>query len=234
MALAVGAVAQQNTSASNGCMSGYYPGSDTVVLTIPYTYAQSMSIIGSFKNLTWSGNPDDTVTLNGTDNTVGTSRSYDNSGAHIVETLTTYSKPAAGPYLEIHKLGLTSIAAVNLSAYADFDGTTVVPTCNGRASIFNLTINFCANNISVAASVFHTVHLTDIQTVGVFLGGQNFSSCDRLSNGTANGTATGNATGTATMSGAGKPTITASDAVKRVGPVATVILLGFGVLVWVF
>ena len=60
---AVGAVLAQ----TNGCMSGYGPGTDTVLFTTPYTYQQVMSIIGSFKNLTWSGNPDNTVTLDGVD-----------------------------------------------------------------------------------------------------------------------------------------------------------------------
>lgn len=50
---------------SNGCQPGYEFGTDTVLFTTPYTYAQVMSIIGSYKNLTWSGNPDDTVTLDG-------------------------------------------------------------------------------------------------------------------------------------------------------------------------
>jgi len=50
---------------SNGCQPGYEFGTDTVLFTTPYTYAQVMSIIGSYKNLTWSGNPDNTVTLDG-------------------------------------------------------------------------------------------------------------------------------------------------------------------------
>ena len=58
---AVGVVLAQ----TNGCMSGFSPGTDTVLFTTPYTYQQVMSIIGSFKNLTWSGNPDNTVTLDG-------------------------------------------------------------------------------------------------------------------------------------------------------------------------
>ena len=36
----------------DGCVDGYSPGTDTVLLTIPYTYNQVLSIIGSFKNLT--------------------------------------------------------------------------------------------------------------------------------------------------------------------------------------
>lgn len=62
--LALGVLAAaQNVTVPSDCVAGFYPGVDTVVITIPYTYQQSMSIIGSYKNLTWSGNPDNTVTL---------------------------------------------------------------------------------------------------------------------------------------------------------------------------
>ena len=37
----------------DGCIDGYTAGSDTVLYTVPYTYKQVLSIIGSFKNLTW-------------------------------------------------------------------------------------------------------------------------------------------------------------------------------------
>jgi hypothetical protein len=67
---------------SNGCKPGFMKGRDEVIFTLPYTYAQVISIIGSFRNITWSGSPYDTVTLNGTDNTVGTARTYDLAGAH--------------------------------------------------------------------------------------------------------------------------------------------------------
>lgn len=46
-----------------GCVDGYSAGTDTVLYSVPYPYAQVMSIIGSFKNLTWSGNPDNTVMI---------------------------------------------------------------------------------------------------------------------------------------------------------------------------
>lgn len=39
----------------DGCIDGYTAGSDTVIYTVPYTYKQVLSIIGSFKNLTWWG-----------------------------------------------------------------------------------------------------------------------------------------------------------------------------------
>jgi hypothetical protein len=53
----VGVFAQDNSSTANGCNNGYYPGTDTVIFTTPYTYAQVMSIIGDYQNLTWSGSP---------------------------------------------------------------------------------------------------------------------------------------------------------------------------------
>jgi hypothetical protein len=173
---AAGIASQNNASAVNGCKGGFYPGTDTVIFTVPYTYAQVMSIIGDYQNLTWSGSPAGSVTLNGTDNTVGTARTYDIAGAHVVETITTYSKPPNGPYEEIHTLELLTIPSADVSFYGDYDGTTVTPVCNGAANTFNFTINFCASNATVAAAILHMLHLTDAQTVGVFLGGQNFSS----------------------------------------------------------
>jgi len=87
-------------------------------------------------------------------------------------------------------LALLTIPSANTSFYGDYDGTTVTPACNGAASMFNFTINFCASNATLAGSVLHMLHLTDAQTVGVFLGGQNFSSCAALSNSSATSTST--------------------------------------------
>jgi hypothetical protein len=187
LCLGAAVVAVQNTSSiANDCNKGFFPGTDTTIFTVPYTYAQVLSIIGDYKNISWSGSPYDTVTLNGTDNAVGTARFYSLDGASVVETITTYSKPVNGPYEEIHVLNTITIPSLNLSAYADYDGTTVVPVCNGAASTFNFTVNFCATNPSVAAAAFHSLHLTDAETVGVFLGGGNFSSCAALANGATN------------------------------------------------
>ncbi len=188
----------------NGCVDGYTAGTDTVLYTVPYTYTQVLSIIGSFKNLTWSGNPDNTVTLNGTDNTIGTARTYDTAGAHVVETLTVYDKPAAGPYDEVHTLAPLSIPMANVSFYGDYDGTTATPTCEGTATAFNFTINFCATNATLAAGILHMLHLTDAETVGVFLGGQNFTSCAAI-----NSTSAGNSTSSNTTLTMGSPSTAA-------------------------
>ena len=177
----------------NGCAPGYFPGSDTVIYTVPYTYTQVLSIIGNYTNLTWSGSPDNSVTTNNsqalaTNNwTPGTGRTYDIAGAHVIETITEYTKPADGPYVEIHTLAPLNVPSANVSFYGDFDGQVWKPICNGLATWTNFTINFCATNASLAATVLHGLHLTDAETVGVFLGGQNFTSCGAL--GAGNGTA---------------------------------------------
>jgi hypothetical protein len=217
---AAGIAAQNNASSANGCNDGFYPGTDTVIFTVPYTYAQVMSIIGDYQNLTWSGSPAGSVTLNGTDNTVGTARTYDIAGAHVVETITTYSKPPNGPYEEIHVLALLTIPSANVSFYGDYDGTTVTPICNGAASTFNFTINFCASNATLAGTVLHMIHLTDAQTVGVFLGGQNFSSCAALSSSTATSTST-------------PPMVTASSATTYMVSTSTLVLVAGGLVAWV-
>jgi hypothetical protein len=215
-----GVLAQHNASTANGCSDGFYPGTDTVIFTVPYTYAQVMSIIGDYKNITWSGSPYDSVTLNGTDNTVGTARTYDIDGAHVVETITTYSKPPNGPYEEIHTLELLTIPSANISFYGGYDGTTVTPICNGAASTFNFTINFCATNATLAGSILHTIHLTDAQTVGVFLGGQNFSSCGNI-----------NSTATSTSSPTSTPSMVTTNTANRNGISTMIYILVAGCLV---
>lgn len=209
---ATGIMAQNNASSPNGCSYGFYPGTDTVIFTVPYTYAQVMSIIGDYQYLTWSGSPAGSVTLNGTDDTVGTARTYDIAGAHVTETITAYSKPPNGPYEEIHTLDLLTIPSANVSFYGDYDGTTVTPICNGGASTFNFTINFCASNATIATGILHMLHLTDAQTVGVFLGGQNFSSCVALSSSTATTTST-------------PPMVTANSATLYTASTSTFILV---------
>lgn len=183
----------------NGCVDGYSAGSDTVLYTVPYTYSKVLSVIGSYKNLTWSGNPDDTVTLNGTNNEVGTARTYETSGAHVAETITVYDKPAVGPYEEIHTLAPLSIPTYNVSFYADYDGTTATPICNGAATAFNFTIYFCATNVSTAAAIVHMLHMTDAQTVGVYLGNQNFTSCAAINSTSTEKTASNSTLSNITM-----------------------------------
>jgi hypothetical protein len=115
LVLPVLAAAQQVTIPTT-CTDGFTAGTDTVIFTVPYTYNQVISIIGSYKNLTWSGNPDNTVTLNGTDNTVGTARTYDTAGAHVIETILEYSKPPSpGPYNEVHNTAVRSLPNPALS-----------------------------------------------------------------------------------------------------------------------
>lgn len=211
----------------DGCIDGYSAGTDTVVFTVPYTYTQVLSIIGSYKNLTWSGNPDDTVTLNGIDNTVGTARNYESAGANVTETITVYDKPVNGPYEEIHTLAPLTIPAANVSFYGDYDGATATPTCNGAATAFNFTIDFCATNATLAAGLLHMIHLTDAQTVGIFLGGRNFSSCAAISssNTTSSNVTTTMGSPMATFTG-GATALLVKAFVAGIGALVVVCLIG--------
>lgn len=169
------------------------------------------------------------VTLNGTDNTVGTARTYDIAGAHVVETITTYQKPVAGPYNEVHTVAPASIPAANFSFYSAYDGATVTSICGGTASQFNLTIDFCATDALLAATTLHMLHVTDATTVGVFLGGQNFTSCAAIDS-TSSTNATTNS-GNATMSSGPQPsTFTGQASLKNanaltIGLVALIAIL---------
>jgi hypothetical protein len=197
---------------ANGCTEGYYPGTDTVLYTVPYTYGQVLSIIGNYTNLTWSGSPDNSVTSNSTNWVPGTARFYDVAGAHVIETITVYDKPANGPYVEVHTLAPLTVPSYNVSFYGDFDGQVWTPICDGKATTTNFTINFCATNATVAATVLHGLHMTDAETVGKFLGGMNFTSCAALGS-NASATTTGGTTmftGGASRKGGGRTVVVAT------------------------
>jgi hypothetical protein len=117
-------------------------------------------------------------------------------------------------------LALLTIPSANVSFYGDYDGTTVTPVCNGAASTFNFTINFCASNATLAGAILHMLHLTDAQTVGIFLGDQNFSSCAALSNSTA----------TSTLM---PSMVTANSATTYMASILTPMLVVGGLLAWV-
>lgn len=193
----------QNVTVPTTCMGNLTAGTDEVLFTVPYTYSEVMSIIGSYQNLTWSGNPPNTVKLNGSDNTVGTARTYNLAGAHVIETILNYSKPAGGPYYEVHNTALLSVGPIQL--YIPYDGTTVTTYCGGKASQFNFTAHFCSNNVTAAGATLHMLHLGDAMTVGKFLGGKNFTNCAALGEKGASAppTAASTSMGAGATSGAG-------------------------------
>ena len=203
----------QNVTVPTTCTSGFQAGSDEVLYTVPFNYTQVMPIIGSYKNLTWSGNKPNTVSLNGSDDTVGTARTYNLGGSHVIETILTYSKPPfPGPYQEVHNTALLTVpSAGNISIYIPYDGTVVSSVCEGKASTFNFTAHFCSDNATVAGQVLHMLHYGDAVTVGKFLGGENFTSCAALN---ATGTATNLPSGVASATASGTaPTTSASASV---------------------
>lgn len=188
----------QNVTVPSYCTPGFQYGVDEAIVTVPYTYNQVMSIIGSYKNLTWSGNPDNTVTLNGTNNAVGTARTYDTAGAHVIETILEYSKPPSpGPYNEVHNTALLNIPALNnLSLYIIYDGTVVTSVCGGLASQLNFTAKYCGTNGTQTGALLHSIHTADGLGAAKLLGGANFTSCAALG-----------ANASATSTGSGSPTV---------------------------
>lgn len=170
----------------NGCAPGYYPASNTITYTVPYTYDQVLSIIGNFTNLTWSGSPPNSVTTNNTAAletnlwTPGTSRTYDLNGAHVIETITTYMKPASGPYIEVHTVAPLTVPSADVSLYSDYDAQAWWPVCGGKATWTNFTISFCATNVTAGTEVLSALHMSDAVNVGKMLGGDMFTSCEAM------------------------------------------------------
>ncbi|KAL8802491.1 MAG: hypothetical protein Q9182_003799 [Xanthomendoza sp. 2 TL-2023] len=191
----------------SGCISGYSSARDVVLYNVPYTYAQVLSIIGSYANITWNGI--NSTTLNGTDNTPGTARFYTTYGIPLTETIKTYSSPPGGPYFEDHTLAPAYNPQANLSIYAPIDITTVTPICGGTASALNFTVEFCSTNITGAGPILHDSHVFDAVTLQEFLGNETFTGCTKsngsstTSSGTPSGTGSPSAVGTGVVPGNG-------------------------------
>lgn len=90
-ALVVGSAAQNIYTFNNNtievpsvCDAGYNYGYDEVLLTIPYTYSEVMGVVGNYGSIAWTGT--NATSLNGTDNTVGTARTYNFGGAVVTES----------------------------------------------------------------------------------------------------------------------------------------------------
>lgn len=176
--LAAASVSTAYPSTKHNCTRGFSPGIETTLFTIPYTYDEVLSVIGDFKNLSWIGIH--SVDLNGTDNTVGATRTYEVAGTQVVETITKYSKPPKGPFEEVHTLSPITITSANITTYAEHDGIVITPICGGAAVTFEFQIEFCSTNASVATQLLHWFHLQAVQNVGLILGGQTFTSCGEL------------------------------------------------------
>lgn len=181
------------------CTDGFTPGSSTALLTVPYSPQAVIGIVGDFQNLTWSGNAPSTVTLNGTDNTVGTARQYSLNGLNVVETLFQYYKPAlncqgyplqpdpsVGPsdlsYAEAHNTAQIDFNGNNV--YIPFDGISVTVSCQGKASTLNYTANFCANDAGSAQTQLDTLHAQDLQNVQAMLGNASSTDCNTIASAT--------------------------------------------------
>ncbi|KAL8787029.1 MAG: hypothetical protein Q9213_002465 [Squamulea squamosa] len=159
----------------SGCIADYSSAHDEVLYTVPYTYPQVLSIIGSFANITWNG--DNSTTLNGSDNTVGTARTYEYYGIRLIETIKTYLKPEHGPYFEDHTIAPSYNPATNLSLYASTDALTATPICGGTAVALNFTVDFCATDVGAAGAIFHELHVADARILQEFLGNDTWSGC---------------------------------------------------------
>lgn len=98
----------------------------------------------------------------------------------------------------------------NVSLYIPYDGTVVSSVCDGKASMFNFTAHFCGTNATTVGGLLHVLHSTDAMTVGTFLGGENFTSCDAIGAGGGASSSAGSSGGGGMESGMVGTTPTAS------------------------
>lgn len=84
------------------------------------------------------------------------------------------------PWVEVHTTAQLNVPGSPLSAYIPFDGNMAYPTCNGMATVLNMTSHFCATNVPQAKGLLHSLHLQDAVNVGTILGGDIFTNCSAL------------------------------------------------------
>ncbi|CAK4033093.1 Hypothetical predicted protein [Lecanosticta acicola] len=207
------------------CEAGFDYGFDQVLLTIPYSYSEVISVVGNYGNITWTGT--NATSLNGTDNVVGTARTYNFGGAVVTETIDEYSKPPAGPYVEVHTTSLSEYPSYNLSVYIPTDSSVFSSVCNGKATLLNMTTVFCANNVTTAGTILHTAHSEQLASIGKLLGGQNYTGCGSTSpsNGTSSG---GFASPTPSSTAPIEPFTGGARGLSAALPAAAVVLVAVG------
>ncbi|KAH7060497.1 hypothetical protein B0J12DRAFT_649145 [Macrophomina phaseolina] len=167
-------------------------------------------LLGSGAPSATTADDPESVPLNGTNNEPRTARSYALAdGAKLVETLLEYSFPTdtdgSGIFVEVHSIAplyqplnpqaantsLTSNSVEygpsngTFGFYAAHDGMRVSSACDGTATYFNLTAEFCATNVSAAERWFRSRDFNAMGTLGRTLGGggQNVTNCADLAGG---------------------------------------------------
>ncbi|USW58459.1 hypothetical protein Slin15195_G117780 [Septoria linicola] len=239
----------QNVTVPSTCEGNFTAGTNEVLYTLPYSYDQVLSIIGNYSNLTWAGVPE-LAKLNGTDNEVGTARTWSLMGLTAIETILSISiPPSPGPYYEVHNTALGTIPdptdpSTNISFYIPQDYTTVTSLCSGKASQLNYTAEFCATNVPVANGLLGQIHESWGPMIGQLLGGMNYTSCEDLGSdevGPVNATspvegAAGNGTastagGETSAGGSAMPSPTMGNgAVERASVFGSVVAMAAGVV----
>lgn len=168
-------------------------------MAIAYPYDDVVKIVDDFGNMTWLGSAKDNTTLKGTDDRVGASRTFNFDGNELTQTLTKYEKHDDS-FMEEQTIEQVTLQFINASLYSTRDVLTLNKTCDGKASVLNLTTAFCSTNASDVARGIGLYHMAGIMRVTEFLGGKNFTSC-AASNGTSNGTSLARTTGVITTDG---------------------------------
>lgn len=182
------------------CSPGFFPGTDTVLYTTPYRYSSVLSVIGNFGNLDYAFVPPQNLYLNGSGNTVGTARFYTSPAlpsAQVIETLTVYSAPSTGPFVEVVAIDPFTVTSqspttnneINVTMYSNYKAVIATPIClGGQATLLNYTIQFCATDPDLAAQISHQGHLSMAEGANSLLGNRSYWSCNKLQAEGGNGT----------------------------------------------
>jgi len=144
---------------------------------LAYSVSEIETIIGVFQKGEWQGIP--IASTSGAPNAKGGKRNLSYAGLILGEELT---------FSHISKIffeqkwrsynGPFDLGVLQLESY--YERLTVSPTCGDgkKASKVVWRVDFCADNVTLAADTFNAVHKGGFATVVKDLGGREFTKCE--------------------------------------------------------
>ncbi|KZP19802.1 hypothetical protein FIBSPDRAFT_932594 [Athelia psychrophila] len=168
---------------SRSCASGFTAGSTSTTITLAVPMGTIAPVIQSFFNATWEGI---TVTsTNGTDNKIGSTRSF-LSGGILPVTEQLLDSTEDSPYViervwtgiggatRGDTLPITAPSA-NFTIDSWTESFTLSPTCSFKATEWTWSASYCTNNNTVAHEAYTAAHTGPLDALAATYG--NTTSC---------------------------------------------------------
>jgi hypothetical protein len=166
--------------AALNCSAGMNSGTSLATQTIPATFPQFLSIVGSFFNSSWYKNPGNLTV--GPDNQVGSIRTFVLGTMVYNDTLLMYNLNTSF-FQQVWQGPGNNGISINLGSFvlgSYVEHLSGQSTCKGSAVIVNFGSDFCAANLSTATPILNSLHGSAIQQIPILLNISNFTTCGTI------------------------------------------------------